>query len=528
MSNVNSAGCSMTSSPPAARPRASRLDRGRAVATLGDLVRTILPLARPIGALTLEPSRAEREVTWVRVLKARVPAFDALDAGDLAIIPGAALAVVAPSLPQTEELAAALARARVPAVLIVEGDGVGEATDALGAAAAAAGLTVLRLARADPVALERSVIGFLVNRRAELDRRAADLEGQLARLALLGRGLDVLAAAIGSFLGRAVLIEGRRGDPIAVHVPTELPGAAAAVSRYLAKPTGAALRVTIPAPAGEHGADGGGGRLVLLGEEPANELERIASDRIAALLALELARDAAVRQAREETRRGDPLPADGPPWVVMLARQTAADRPDDIAAREETRGELRMLVSPRRLTLRGTSESLELRLVAAAPPDDPEGLAIAGRIAAFVGRTVSVSRPFGEPGARPAAEAAARATLEAAEGLDEPPPIARAARLPAYILLGSVRNLPDGLRQARELLGPILIGRQGAQDERLATLQAVLDTGSLGEAAAGLGVHRNTVAYRVARMEELTGWDLADPDLRFALSLAARVLRQSR
>jgi DNA-binding PucR family transcriptional regulator len=29
-------------------------------------------------------------------------------------------------------------------------------------------------------------------------------------------------------------------------------------------------------------------------------------------------------------------------------------------------------------------------------------------------------------------------------------------------------------------------------------------------------------------MEELTGWDLADPDLRFALSLAARVLRQSR
>jgi purine catabolism regulator len=499
------------------------------VATLGDLIRTILPLARPIGATSLEPARAEREVTWVRVLKARVPAFDALDAGDLAIIPGAALAVVAPSLPQTEDLAAALARARVAAVLIVDGDGAAEATDALGKAANAAGLTVLRVARADPVALERSVIGFLVNRRAELDRRAADLEGQLARLALLGRGLDVLAAAIGSFLGRAVLIEGRRGDPIAVHVPPELPGAAVAVSRYLAKPTGAALRVTIPAPTGEAGAEaGGGGRLVLLGEEPANELERIASDRIAALLALELARDAAVRQAREETRRGDPLPADGPPWVVMLARQVAADRPDDIAAREETRAELRLLVSPRRVALRGTSESLELRLVAAAPPDDPEGLAIAARIAGFIGRTVSVSRPFGEPGARPAAEAAARTTLEAVEVLDEPPPVARTARLPAYVLLGSIRNLPDGLHQARQLLGPILVGRQATQDERLATLQAVLDTGSFGEAAASLGVHRNTVAYRVARMEELTGWDLADPDLRFAVSLAARVVRQAR
>jgi DNA-binding PucR family transcriptional regulator len=100
--------------------------------------------------------------------------------------------------------------------------------------------------------------------------------------------------------------------------------------------------------------------------------------------------------------------------------------------------------------------------------------------------------------------------------------------LPAYVLLGSIRNLPDGLHQARQLLGPILVGRQATQDERLATLQAVLDTGSFGEAAASLGVHRNTVAYRVARMEELTGWDLADPDLRFAVSLAARVVRQAR
>lgn len=497
------------------------------MAKLGDLVQTILPLARPIGATSLEPARAEREVTWVRVLKARVPAFDALEPGDLAIIPGQALAIVAPNPHEIDELAAALARARVPAVLIVEGDGDNEAVDALGRAASDAGVAVLRIGRADPVALERSVIGFLVNRRAELDRRAAELEGQLARRALLGGGLDVLAAAIGTFLGRAVLIEGRRGDRIAVHVPTDLPGAAAAVSRYLADPTGAALRVTIPAPAGDAGADSGGGRLVLLGETPATEFERIASERIAAMLALELARDAAVRQAREETGRGDTLPADGPPWVVLLARQAAADRPDDIAVRERTRAELRRLAPPRRLALRGTSESLELRLVVAAPADDPVGLEIATRIAGFVERTVSVSRPFGEPGERPAAEAAARTTLEAVEAFADPPKVALAARLPAYLLLGSIRNLPDGIRQARELLGPILVGRQAAQDERLATLQAVLDTGSLGEAAASLGVHRNTVAYRVTRMEELAGWDLADPDLRFALSLAARVMRQS-
>jgi PucR family transcriptional regulator, purine catabolism regulatory protein len=495
------------------------------MAKLLDIHRAIFPSARLLSGHALEPEQAERDVAWVRVLKARVPAFDALDPGDLAIIPGPALAVVAPGLPQTEELARALARARVPAVLLVEGDTGDEALDALATAAGRAALTVLRIGGTDPVALERSVIGFLVNRRAELDRRAGQLEGQLARLALLGRGLDVIAAAIGSFLGRAVVIEGRRGEPIAIHAPADLPEAATAVSAYLTRPADAALRVPIPAPAGEPSA---GGRLVLLGDAPVVELERIAADRIAALLALELARETAVRQAREETRRGAPLPEDGPPWVVLVARQMAADAPDDIAAREETRHDLQRMLSSRRLTLRGSAESLELRLVAAAPEDDPEGLSIAGRIAAYLGRTVAVSRPFGEAGARPAAEAAARATLEACELLEDPPAVARATRLPAYLLLGNLRNLPDGLRQARELLAPVLTGRPALQRERLATLRAVLETGSLGEAAARLGVHRNTIAYRVARLESIGGWDLSDPDLRFALNLAARIVQNAQ
>ena len=211
-----------------------------------------------------------------------------------------------------------------------------------------------------------------------------------------------------------------------------------------------------------------------------------------------------------------------------MASQGTADGPDDIAAREETRAEIRLLVSPRRLTLRGTSESLELRLVAAAPPDDPDGLTMAERLATFLRRTVAVSRPFDEPGGRPAAEAAARATLEAVDALDAPPLVARASRLPAYRLLGNLHNLPDGLPQARELLAPILVGPAATQGSRLATLRAVLETASLGEAAARLGVHRNTIAYRVKRLERLGGWDLADPDLRFALGLATRVVQDAQ
>ena len=360
----------------------------------------IFPTARALQPR--RPDDASREISWVRVLKARVPAFDALEPGDLAIIPASSLAVVAPGAEEAAGLVEAFARAQVPAVLFVDGEADAGVFDALEAAAGRTGLVAFRIARVDPNQLERSAIGFLVNRRAELDHQAAQLEGQLARLALLGRGLDVLAAAIGSFFGRAVVLEGRRGDPLAVHVPADVPEAAAAVSRYRARPGAASFRVSIPAAPGESGV---GGRLVLLGDRPASELERVVAERIAALLALELARDAAVRQAEDDVRRGDPLPPDGPPWVVLVARQGLADDPDDIVARDATRAELRLLAPPRRLLLRGTSESLELRVVAATGPDDPEGLLIADRLAGFLRRTVALSRPFSEPGARPGAEA---------------------------------------------------------------------------------------------------------------------------
>ena len=489
------------------------------MASLQELHRALFPTARPVGSTRLTVDQGARDVGWVRVLAGGARPFEAVEPGDLVIVPS--------GVETGPELAAALVRAGVPAVLVVAGPSAEASTRTL----ASAGLTTLTIARVDPVALERSIIGFLVNRRAELDRRAAELEAQLARFALQGRGLDVQAATIGAFLGRAVVIEGRKGDALAVHAPADVPAAAAAVARYLARPSGpVALRVGIAGPAGDPGP---GGRLVLLGDEPPDELERLAAQRVAGLLGVELARDAAVRQARDERRQTEPLPEDGPPWVVLFARQggggaDGAESGDDLAAREATRSDLRMLFSHRQLVLRGSAESLELRVVAAAPADDPDGLAIAARLAEFLGRTVALSRPFGEPGLRPAAEAAARVTLEAAALLEPPPAVVRAARLPAYQLLGNLRNLPDGQRQARELLAPILVGRREVQDERLATLRAVLGSASLGEAAQRLGVHRNTIAYRVARLEAMTGWDLSDADLRLALALAGRLVHSAQ
>jgi hypothetical protein len=511
------------------------------MATLGDLWTSLFPSALPVAPL--EASARDREVGWVRVLKARVPAFDALDAGDLAIVPAGALEAVAPGPSEAVALVTEFVRARVAGLLLVEGDpgvipgGATGALDTVGTSAMAAGLPAFRVARLDPAALERSAIGFIVNRRAELDRQAAQLEARLERLALEGSDLAGLLGAIGQALDRAVALEGRRGHSLAVHAPADVPGAAAAVAVYLARPRSVALRVTLPPPPPDPtgsdvprraGPERSSGSLALIGDRPASELERVVTERIAPLLALELARDESVRRARDTTRRGESLPSEGPPWVVLLADQVDPGVAEGLDRREEARREIRLLATARRMALRGDAASLELRVVLAAGPADQGGLDLAARIARFLDRPVALSRPFVDPTDRPAAEAEARSTLQAARGLVEPPAVARADRLAAYRLLGGLHNLPDGVRQARTLLEPLLGGRPDVRADRLATLRAVLDQPGPGEAAAALGVHRNTVAYRVRRIEAATGWSLDDPDLRLALGMALRIVQSAQ
>jgi hypothetical protein len=215
---------------------------------------------------------------------------------------------------------------------------------------------------------------------------------------------------------------------------------------------------------------------------------------------------------------------------VYVARQgRLGPEADAVEQRAALRREVTLLAAPDRLTLRGDVESLELRAVAAVSPDDPDGIELAARIALRLGgRTVAVSRRFVDPAGRPVAEAESRSTLEAAERLPAPPAFARADRLAAYRLLGSLPDLPDAFRQARTLLEPLLVGRLAAQRQRLATLRAVLDREATGEVASALGVHRNTVTYRVRRIEELAGWDLRDPELRLALAVAVRIVQSAQ
>src|SRR5438552_4130998 len=91
-----------------------------------------------------------------------------------------------------------------------------------------------------------------------------------------------------------------------------------------------------------------------------------------------------------------------------------------------------------------------------------------------------------------------------------------------YRLLYALEPLPE-LRAFRD----DALGRLGAKDRRgvlLETLGAYLATnGSPTEAAELLHLHRNTVLYRLGRIEDLLGADLRNAEVRLGLHLALKI-----
>ena len=524
------------------------------MASLRELVQTLLPSATPL--VDAREEALARSVTWVRLLRDRLPAFDGMEPGDLAIVPIATLRSVAGDKAARTELVDYLSEHDAVGILaLMESRGSASDTSALNdlvAAARATRLPCLRIDGVEPATLERTLIGAVVNRRAELERQAVALERQVAALALDGQGLDALVGALAAFIGRGVALEARGGASLAVVAPAGLPtsaAAASAVSRYLSKSRSVGQRIPLPSvpgapererpvgdarrrggeveesPLGDDGDDRPGS-IVILGDDPLGERERIACDRVAPLIALEIVRVAAELPANAGRGEVRTLPAEGPPWVALAGRQPRPHETDVPALRRE----LRLLAGPRRFMLRGSNESLEVRIIAVADAADPGAAQIAAKVAKRLGRPVAVSRPFNDPAARPAAEAEARAALESLERRVGGRPgsggaqLVRAELLPAHRLLGAVAAIPDARRQALDLLAPLLVGTASAQRQRIETLRAVLDTAGSSEASSSLGVHRNTTAYRLRRIEALTGWDLREPDLRLALALALRIL----
>ena len=91
-------------------------------------------------------------------------------------------------------------------------------------------------------------------------------------------------------------------------------------------------------------------------------------------------------------------------------------------------------------------------------------------------------------------------------------------------LLAEMSSSWAGRRVISELLAPLDALGSTRSRTSVETLVAYLDArGSLVEAGRSLHLHPNAVSYRIRRIRELTGWNLDDPEMRFALHVAGRV-----
>jgi purine catabolism regulator len=95
--------------------------------------------------------------------------------------------------------------------------------------------------------------------------------------------------------------------------------------------------------------------------------------------------------------------------------------------------------------------------------------------------------------------------------------------LGAFRLLLEVQS-PEALRRfVGELLGPLLEYAQSRDTPLLETLEALSAARWVRRGAArALGIHINSMTYRVERIELLTGLSLDDPETRVAISIALR------
>ncbi|WP_079429924.1 PucR family transcriptional regulator [Streptomyces katrae] len=153
---------------------------------------------------------------------------------------------------------------------------------------------------------------------------------------------------------------------------------------------------------------------------------------------------------------------------------------------------------------------------ARAAAAEPAGAGGAGRVD---GVSAGVSEPVQGLGELPAAWGQAVAAARAAAAEPRLGPVAQWAGIGPYRMLGALAAGPVDDPATRALLSP-------AHRELARTAEVFLDcAGQAGRAAAALGVHRQTLYYRLGRVEQLTGLDLDAGEDRLLLHMALKTAR---
>ncbi|KOU65615.1 transcriptional regulator [Streptomyces sp. MMG1533] len=430
--------------------------------------------------------------------------------------------------------------------------------------ARAAGLPLVQLHREVPfVAVTEEIHTEIVNGHYALLQRAEEVHRRCTEALLGGGGIPQVLGILADFSANPVFLETTEGlllyaagagpegaDPLQVW--EGLRG-----QHKEAPPTGSVL---VDVPGGGPGTGSVRARLVLLPvRAPLAPVHRMAAERAAGILAVVL------MQARQEEElaargRGDFLtdlaegriaaedapaqarvlgfkPGDSPllPVVMRLGDALSPGGGWAVLARAVAE-ELASVGVPVLLGVRPVEGRVPLLL---GLRSESERSAVADRVAAALRAGVEragMQRPGAQPpvvvvgvaGGWAAASAGLRHAAEtatAAQGLSDRPWY-DARRLDIDLLLWRLRDHPDLAAFVDRAIGPVRDHDNRSKPPLLPTLQTYLaHAGRKAETARELHLNRQTLYNRLARIGELLGTDLDDPQTVLALSLALRARR---
>ncbi|MEU6178710.1 PucR family transcriptional regulator [Streptomyces coeruleorubidus] len=431
--------------------------------------------------------------------------------------------------------------------------------------ARSAGLPLVQLHREVPfVTVTEEIHTEIVNGHYALLQRAEEVHRRCTQALLGGGGVPQVLGILADFGGNPVFLETADGqllyaagagpegaDPLQVWEGLR--------GQHKDEPP-LAGSVLVDVPGGGPGSGGVRARLALLPVRTSlAPVHRMAAERAAGILAVVL------MQARQEEElaargRGDFLtdlaegrvtaedapaqarvlgfrPTDGPllPVVMRLGGALSPGGGWAVLSRAVSE-ELASVGVPVLLGVRPVEGRV---LVLLGLRSEPERVTVADRVAAALRAGVEragILRPGGRPpvvvvgvaggwtaaasGLRHAAE-----TATAAQGLPDRPWY-DARRLDIDLLVWRLRDHPDLAAFVDRALGPLLEHDRRSRPPLLPTLSAYLaHAGRKAETARELHLNRQTLYNRLARIGELLGTDLDDPQTVLALSLALRARR---
>jgi purine catabolism regulator len=536
--------------------------------TVRDLLRTALPIGTHVAA---GHEGLERGVTWTAVLHTRPPAFPSLEGRELALLSMDALRLLNDKL-TLADIINDLAQMEVAAIGVV---GVVDAQ----ARAAADEHTIPLLKLPDGTSfrhIERDVVQAIVGPPLSAEQRGLEVHGQLLQLSTENRGMAALIEALVDATGRTIVVQDKRFDTVVALGPLkereDWPHIETAIASEEPLPAVFRNRVEVaqaaPDPALLELPDFGVRRLVvpivanrmgrgffsmLVANSTFDALDMQYARHGAAVCALEMAKEKAVREAQKRVQGGvlerlltGTIPTDqalrqlarlghepdSHPYTAITACWAQHEGPSD--RRLETIFNEQVSVHD----FEAVVQLLEGGVVVFVADDNVSGKTIpravkqlADSVIARVGSQFPVARLAMGIGRSVNTLAEWRASYQeavAAQRISLQWHIYQPlyfGDLGVYRLLSLLLETAELRSFYRETLGELADERY-AKDEFIATLEAFFEEhGNLSQTANRLHVHRNTLLYRMERIAQIGGFNLDNPETRLAVHLALKIRR---